>query len=63
MGSSEAGQSTANDFSKLYADFSIYTNQVYYLSRNAVSSQTDTHLLRTSQLETAGLHQVELYQA
>ena len=48
MGSSEAGQSTANDFSKLYADFSIYTNQVYYLSRNAVSSQTDTHLLRTS---------------
>ena len=39
--SSETGQVTASDFNKAYGHFSIYTNQVYYLSRNAVSSQTD----------------------
>ena len=36
--SGEAGQSTANDFTRVYTHFSIYTNQIYYLSRNAVSS-------------------------
>ena len=58
-----AGQNTANDFSKLYTDFSNYTNQIYYLSRSAVSSQTDQHLLNSSQIEQANLNQVELYQA
>ena len=43
-----AGQNTANDFSKLYTDFCNYTNQIYYLSRCAVSSQTDLHLLNAS---------------
>ena len=61
LGSSEQGQSTAMDFSKLYSDFSRYTNQIYYLSRVTVSSQTDRYLLKASQLETAQLFQVELF--
>ena len=63
MPSSEQGQSTANDFSKLYAQFQKYTNQIYYLSRQAVSSQTDKHLLSSSQLEHNELQKVEIYQA
>jgi len=40
-----AAELSDNDFSKLYFDFSRYTNQIFYLSRGEVSAETDALLL------------------